>query len=135
MEKKDICRKTVRFTGKEYDLIEQVRKEEGLQDFSKSVSYILQQYVILKKITENKKRQDKAITRIRLASSGADVTGQVIVEILNSICWEYEISDFRGTDRMLHPVVEAAKADVKERIARYKQTKDFREDKKKEAGQ
>lgn len=69
----------------------------------------------------------KQMTRIRLASNGADVSTQTVIEVLNTLCWQMQMKDFRSTDQMLHPVVEEAQKTVKERIANYKQKKDFKQ--------
>ena len=72
-----------------------------------------------------KEDNQKQMTRIRLASNGADVNIQILMEVINSLCWQFQIKDFRSTDQMLHPTMDEARKVVKERIANYKQAKDF----------
>ena len=77
---------------------------------------------------ENKKLKEdgqKQMTRIRLASNGADVNVQILMEVINSLCWQLQVKEFRPTDHMLHPAMDEARKVVKERIANYKQAKDF----------
>lgn len=70
----------------------------------------------------------EAFTDIQyLGSNGADVSTQTVIEVLNTLCWQMQMKDFRSTDQMLHPVVEEAQKTVKERIANYKQKKDFKQ--------
>lgn len=57
----------------------------------------------------------------------SDVSTQTVIEVLNTLCWQMQMKDFRSTDQMLHPVVEEAQKTVKERIANYKQKKDFKQ--------
>ena len=79
---------------------------------------------------ENEKLREenrKQMTRIRLASNGADENGQVLLEVLNTLCWQLRADEYRSTKQMLHPTVEEAKKTVKDRIARFKQAKDFKQ--------
>lgn len=119
-------RKTIRLSIEDYEKIEQIRREQGLADFSKAVCYAVQRYPALEK--ENiklKEDNQKQMTRIRLASNGADVNIQILMEVINSLCWQLQIKEFRSTDQMLHPAIDEARKVVKERIANYKQSKDF----------
>lgn len=127
--------KGVRLTQEEKSIVENIQKEQQLSDFSKAVCYILHDYLrqqeeIQKLQQKNQKLEEanqKQMTRIRLASNGADVSTQTVIEILNTLCWQMQMKDFRSTDQMLHPVVEQAQKTVKERIANYKQKKDFKQ--------
>ena len=79
---------------------------------------------------ENEKLREenrKQMTRIRLASNGADENGQVLLEVLNTLCWQLRADEYRSTEQMLHPTVEEAKKTVRDRIARFKQAKDFKQ--------
>ena len=79
---------------------------------------------------ENEKLREenrKQMTRIRWASNGADENGQVLLEVLNTLCWQLRADEYRSTEQMLHPTVEEAKKTVKDRIARFKQAKDFKQ--------
>lgn len=119
-------RKTIRLSIEDYEKIEQIRQEKGLADFSKAICYAVQNCSALEK--ENIKLKEdnkKQMTRIRLASNGADVNTQILIEVINSLCWQLQIKDFRSTDKMLHPAMDEARKVVKERIANYKQAKDF----------
>ena len=125
-------RKTIRLSEKDYCMIESIQKEQKLPDFSKTLSYILHEYS--KKEEDNcrlrernlklEENEQKQMTRVRLASNGADVNGQVVVEVLNTLCWQFQASEFHSTEQMLHPVIEEAQITVKDRIARFKQAKD-----------
>ena len=119
-------RKTIRLSIEDYKNIEQIKLEHGLADFSKAICYAVQNYPILEK--ENMKLKEdgqKQMTRIRLASNGADVNVQILMEVINSLCWQLQVKEFRPTDHMLHPAMDEARKVVKERIANYKQAKDF----------
>ena len=128
-------RKTIRLSEKDYCMIESIQKEQKLPDFSKTLSYILHEYS--KKEEDNcrlrernlklEENDQKQMTRVRLASNGADVNGQVVVEVLNTLCWQLRADEYRSTEQMLHPTVEEAKKTVKDRIARFKQAKDFKQ--------
>lgn len=130
-------RKTIRLSKEEYDVVESVREEKQLPDFSKALCYLLHDYSrkqeeIQSLQQKNQKLEEenrKQMTRIRLASNGADVNTQTVIEILNTLCWQMQIKDFRSTGQMLHPAVEEAQKLVKERIANFKQKKDFKENK------
>ena len=46
---------------------------------------------------------------------------------VNTLCWQLRADEYRSTEQMLHPTVEEAKKTVKDRIARFKQAKDFKQ--------
>lgn len=127
--------KGVRLTQEEKSIVESIQKEQQLSDFSKAVCYILHDYLRQQEKIQNLQQKNqkleeanqKQMTRIRLASNGADVSTQTVIEVLNTLCWQMQMKDFRSTDQMLHPVVEEAQKTVKERIANYKQKKDFKQ--------
>lgn len=138
MAEEKILRETfkgIRLTQEETAIIEAVQKEQNLSDFSKTFCYILRDYSRkqnelqnLQQENENLKEENqKQMTRIRLASNGADVNVQVLLEVLNTLCWKLQTNDFRSTDQMMHPVVEEAQKTVKDRIARFKQAKDSKQ--------
>ena len=108
-------RKTIRLSIEDYEKIEQIRKERGLADFSKAICYAVQSCSALEK--ENiklKEDNQKQMTRIRLASNGADVNVQILMEVINSFCWQLQIKDFRSTGQMLNP--EIGRASCRERV-------------------
>ena len=117
--------KGVRLTQEEKSIVESIQKEQQLSDFSKAVCYILHDYLRQQEEIQNLQQKNqkleeanqKQMTRIRLASNGADISTQTVIEILNTLCWQMQMKDFRSTDQMLHPVVEEAQKTVKERIA------------------
>ena len=94
--------KGVRLSDEELLVIQNIQEKYGLSNFSQ-------------------------MTRIRLASNGADENGQVLLEVLNTLCWQLRADEYRSTEQMLHPTVEEAKKTVKDRIARFKQAKDFKQ--------
>lgn len=124
--------KGIRLSEDEIAIIREIQSRYGLSGFSKTICHIIQEYAHLqernqKLLEENQKLREenqKQMTRIRLASNGADVNGQVIVEVLNALCWQFQASEFHSTEQMLHPVIEEAQSTVKDRIARFKQAKD-----------
>ena len=124
--------KGVRLTQEEKSIVESIQNEQQLSDFSKAVCYILHDYLRQQEEIQNLQQKNqkleeanqKQMTRIRLASNGADVNGQVVVEVLNTLCWQFQASEFHSTEQMLHPVIEEAQITVKDRIARFKQAKD-----------
>ena len=104
--------KGVRLTQEEKSIVESIQEEiQNLQQKNQKLE----------------EANQKQMTRIRLASNGADISTQTVIEILNTLCWQMQMKDFRSTDQMLHPVVEEAQKTVKERIANYKQKKDFKQ--------
>lgn len=126
-------RKTIRLSKEEYGVIESVREEKQLPDFSKALCYLLsdysrQQIEIQSLQQKNQKLEEenrKQMTRIRLASNGADVNTQTVIEILNTLCWQMQIKDFRSTGQMLHPAVEEAQKLVKERSGQFQAKERF----------
>ena len=114
--------KGVRLTQEEKSIVESIQKEQQLSDFSKAVCYILHDYLRQQEEIQNLQQKNqkleeanqKQMTRIRLASNGADVSTQTVIEVLNTLCWQMQMKDFRSTDQMLHPVVEEAQKTVKE---------------------
>ena len=83
-----------------------------------------EELLVIQNLREENRKQ---MTRIRLASNGADENGQVLLEVLNTLCWQLRADEYRSTEQMLHPTVEEAKKTVKDRIARFKQAKDFKQ--------
>lgn len=67
------------------------------------------------------------MTRVRLACRGADENLQILLEVVNTLLYLHGIkgSTLFPTDKMEHSLLQSAKQIVRERIARYKQAKDF----------
>lgn len=67
------------------------------------------------------------MTRVRLAAREADVNSQILLELANSLLFlnRVEGKDFVSIDEMEHPMLQKAKWLIKDRIARFKQQKDF----------
>lgn len=67
------------------------------------------------------------MTRVRLASRGADENTQVLLEIVNTVLFLQGIKGdkFLPMDKTEHSLLKRAKEAVKERIARFKQRKDM----------
>ena len=113
--------KGVRLSDEELLVIQNIQEKYGLSNFSQTISYLIREYPHLQEENE------KLMTRIRLASNGADENGQVLLEVLNTLCWQLRADEYCSTEQMLHPTVEEAKKTVKDRIARFKQAKDFKQ--------
>lgn len=66
------------------------------------------------------------MTRVRLASRGADVNTQLLIELWNMSLLKKKLTedDFVMTEAMESPVLRCAKEGVKERIERFKVAKD-----------
>ena len=66
------------------------------------------------------------MTRVRLASRGADVNSQVLIELFNTslLHKKYTEDDFVISESMESPVLRCAKEGVKDRIERFKLAKD-----------
>ena len=109
-------------------VIQNIQEKYGLSNFSQTISYLIREYPHLQEENEKLREENrKQMTRIRLASNGADENGQVLLEVLNTLCWQLRADEYRSTEQMLHPTVEEAKKTVKDRIARFKQAKDFKQ--------
>ena len=117
--------KGVRLSDEELLVIQNIQEKYGLSNFSQTISYLIREYPHLQEENEKLREENrKQMTRIRLASNGADENGQVLLEVLNTLCWQFQASEFHSTEQMLHPVIEEAQITVKDRIARFKQAKD-----------
>lgn len=93
--------------------------EQALRHFFNGQKYEQIADVFLQKFDE---KYINYMTRVRLASRGADQNTQVLLEIVNTLLYVNEIqSDFLSTDKMEHPVMKQARASIKERIATFKQ--------------
>lgn len=120
--------KGVRLSDEELLVIQNIQEKYGLSNFSQTISYLIREYPHLQEENEKLREENrKQMTRIRLASNGADENGQVLLEVLNTLCWQLRADEYRSTEQMLHPTVEEAKKIVKDRIARFKQAKDFKQ--------
>lgn len=80
--------KGVRLTQEEKSIVESIQKEQQLSDFSKAVCYILHDYLRQQEEIQNLQQKNqkleeanqKQMTRIRLASNGARVSTQTVIE-------------------------------------------------------
>lgn len=95
--------KGVRLSDEELLVIQNIQEKYGLSNFSQTISYLIREYPHLQE--ENEKLR----------------------EVLNTLCWQLRADEYRSTEQMLHPTVEEAKKTVKDRIARFKQAKDFKQ--------
>ncbi|MCU7378931.1 hypothetical protein OBO34_11245 [Clostridiales Family XIII bacterium ASD5510] len=102
--------------------------EQALQRFfaDQSQEYEKIAEAFLEKFDEKYKNY---MTRVRLAARGADVNSQVMIEILNTLLFLQGVKGemFLSTDKTEHEVLKHAKETIRERIARFKQRKDFEE--------
>ena len=107
--------KGVRLSDEELLVIQNIQEKYGLSNFSQTISYLIREYPHLQEENEKLREENrKQMTRIRL-------------EVLNTLCWQLRADEYRSTEQMLHPTVEEAKKTVKDRIARFKQAKDFKQ--------
>lgn len=102
--------KGVRLSDEELLVIQNIQEKYGLSNFSQTISYLIREYPHLQEENEKLREENrKQMTRIRLASNGADENGQVLLEVLNTLCWQLRADEYRSTEQMLHPTVEEAK--------------------------
>lgn len=93
--------------------------EQSLQHFFDGQKYDQIADVFLEKFDE---KYQNYMTRVRLASRGADQNTQVLLEIINTLLYVNEVQpDFLSTDKMEHPIMKKARSSIKERIANFKQ--------------
>lgn len=122
----------IRLTEDDEAAFREIQTQYGISGFSQTVCYLIREYPRLWKENiklreENERLREenkKQMTRIRLASNGADINGQIIIEVLNTLCWQLGSKEYVSTQQMLHPVVEESQMTVKDRIAHFKQAKD-----------
>ena len=75
--------KGVRLSDEELLVIQNIQEKYGLSNFSQTISYLIREYPHLQEENEKLREENrKQMTRIRLASNGADENGQVLLEVL-----------------------------------------------------
>ena len=111
-------------------ILKKIQKENNISSINKTIEFILFDYennknisqVVSEKVTED---LYKILTRIRISTNASDINTQVILEVLNSIAYQFNVkpmtTEFAETTTM-----SVSKKYVKEKIATFKQRKDWR---------
>lgn len=111
-------------------ILKKIQKENNISSINKTIEFILFDYENNKNISQavsEKITEDlyKILTRIRISTNASDINTQVILEVLNSIAYQFNVkpmtTEFAETTTM-----SVSKKYVKEKIATFKQRKDWR---------
>jgi len=121
--------KLINFSDDAIKIVEAYQKEHGCKSFTSALEGLINAYdkeVEIEKRISDRVSSDlyKVLTRIRLGSTSADINTQVIVEILNSIVYQFEVTPMTTMVEETSTVA-VSKNYVRERIEKKKQKKDW----------
>lgn len=116
------------------DYVLRYQEETGEKYFSSTLDRIIREHQELSSGQEEKLAQsimqlfsqkyENLFTRLRLATNAADFNTQVIIEVLNSLMLNLDVSQAYQSSQVKSDVIKAGETEVKARIAYMKQLKD-----------
>lgn len=120
--------KHVRFSPEAERILLELQEEKGFRSLNSTLEYIVLDYAnnrniadaVSAKVTDN---LSKTLTRIRLGTNTADINSQVIIELLNSIIYQFGVKPMTTTFDET-PAVSVCRSHIKGKIADMKQKKD-----------
>ncbi len=122
--------KHINISGEAETILKKVQEEHHLSSINKTIEYILLDYDKNQNIAQTVSEQIskdlyKILTRIRLGTNAADINSQIMLEMLNSIVYQFNVkpmtSEFGETTTL-----KVCRTYIKEKIAAFKQRKDWK---------
>lgn len=122
-------RKTIDLSEDVFEMVEAYKEKNHLKSFTCAMEEMIRnsekEYELEERISKRVSDElYKILTRIRLGSNSADINSQVIVEILNAMVYQFDVSPL-ATGVKETDTVRQAKNYVREKIAEKKQKKDY----------
>lgn len=126
--------KEFQLKDEEFQVIKNVMDQEGLNQ-TKALCYILNEYQkyqnienIFRKVLKEQEQEHKNFTeRIRWATRVAEQNSIVLLDAVNTILVNNNVEDLIPVDTYESPVITKSKNIMKQKIAHFKQQKDYRE--------
>lgn len=130
----DRIQKHINLSREAEQVLNDLKAERGFSSMNQTLEYMIMDYNKNRDIAAAVSRQvtealSKVLTRIRLGTNVADRNSQIILEVLNSIAYQFDVAPMT-TDFEETSAVSVAKESVKNRIAKLKQCKDNKAGKK-----
>lgn len=130
----DKIQKHINLSREAEQVLNDLKAERGFRSMNQTLEYMIMDYNKNRDIAAAVSRQvtedlSKVLTRIRLGTNVADRNSQIILEVLNSIAYQFDVAPMT-TDFEETSAVSVAKESVKNRIAELKQRKDNKAGKK-----
>lgn len=124
----DRIQKHINLSREAEQVLNDLKAERGFSSMNQTLEYMIMDYNKNRDIAAAVSRQvtedlSKVLTRIRLGTNVADRNSQIILEVLNSIAYQFDVAPMT-TDFEETSAVSVAKESVKNRIAKLKQRKD-----------
>lgn len=118
------------------DYLDSVKKEYRLRSISAALERVCREHqsnnnhqqekiaeIICEKMEE---RYGKDFLHIRLGTREADINSQITLEILNLILTKLGVMNYIPSNKTENPALCSARIEIKKKIAKRKQCKDFR---------
>lgn len=122
--------KHIKLSDDAVEVLKQIQKEHHFRSINQTLEYMILDYEKNRNIAEivsAKIAEDlyKILTRIRISTNANDINSQVTLELLNSIAYQFDIKPMT-TKFEETTALKVCRSYVKERIANFKQKKDWK---------
>ncbi|MGN0436972.1 MAG: hypothetical protein ACI4F4_00490 [Lachnospiraceae bacterium] len=111
-------------------ILKKIQKEHNISSINKTIEFILLDYENnrnISQIVSTKVSEDlyKVLTRIRISTNATDINSQVMLEMLNSIVYQFNVKPMT-TEFSETTTLSVCRKYVKDKIATFKQRKDWK---------
>ena len=111
--------------------IKKIQQERHLTSESAAVNYVISEYerrlTLANEVVELFNTYNESyMERLKWATQTAEQNSQVILDVLNTLLYEFQSESCISVEKLIHPVILESQTEMKKRITYFKQKKDNR---------